>query len=987
MSVQHRKKLIEVAMPLEAINAASAREKSIRHGHPATLHLWWARRPLAAARAVLFAQLVDDPSSWPDVFPNEEAQNQERQRLFRLIEDLVRWENSNNAIVINAARREIARSHARSSSSEKAKGVLAEDATPASINEYLATELPAVHDPFAGGGTIPLEAQRLGLRAIATDLNPVAVLINKALVEFPSRFNGLPPINPAAAASPRTVPPVGTEGLADDVRYYGNWMRQEAKKRIGHLYPDVDLPAEYGGGRATVIAWLWARTVASPNPAVQGIHVPLVSSFWLSMKPDRRTWVEPVVDQKARSWRFRICTGEPKDMAALEIGTRAGRNQDFVCLLSGAPITRDYIRDEGKAGRLKEALMAVVAEGKRGRLYVAPSADHERIAMSASKVPAVSEARETFLAGATPSRAMITGGVCSAYGLSTFGHLFTSRQLVALLTITDLIDEASALASRDGSDRRDRNVADYANALAVYFACVLDRCADFWSSLATWSAQPKNELVISTFRRQALPMTWDFGEVNPFSRSGGNLEGSIESVAKALTVCPTTTPGVGVSQVFQADAMQFRPRGAVLSTDPPYYDNISYAELSDFFFAWMRRALRSRFPQEMSTMLTPKDTELIATPYRHGGKAEAERFFIDGMSAFFQAANLGAAEDWPITVYYAFKQAEASRGGASTGWETFLQAIVVSGLVVDGTWPLRTERATRTTGLGTNALASSVVLVCRKLPADAPSTSRGDFRRLLRKELPDALKKLQQGNIAPVDVAQASIGPGMAIFSRHKHVAEADGTAMTVRSALQLINEVLDEYLASGEGDFDPDTRFAITWYEQHGWEAGAFGEAETLAKARNVSVSGVVAAGICHSAAGKVRILKRPEMRPLEYDPANDERPTIWEFTQHMIRLLETEGEESAARLLKKLGSATDATRELAYRLYNTCERKKWADDARSYNGLILAWPELEKLAAKVRDDEPPEPSTGGGKSKKAGKKAKATKRGQQNLFPGADE
>jgi putative DNA methylase len=254
---------------------------------------------------------------------------------------------------------------------------------------------------------------------------------------------------------------------------------------------------------------------------------------------------------------------------------------------------------------------------------------------------------------------------------------------------------------------------------------------------------------------------------------------------------------------------------------------------------------------------------------------------------------------------------------------------------------------------------------------------------MLRKELPDALKKLQQGNIAPVDVAQASIGPGMAIFSRHRQVLEADGSAMSVRSALHLINEVLDEYLASGEGDFDADTRFAITWYEQHGWDAGSYGDAETLAKARNVSVSGVVEAGICHSAAGKVRILKRPEMRPLEYDPATDERPTIWEFTQHMIRLLETEGEEAAARLLKKLGSAADATRELAYRLYNTCERKKWAEDARSYNGLILAWPELEKLAPRVGDDEPPSEKP----TKKGGKKSRAPKKGQQKLFPGDEE
>lgn len=434
------------------------------------------------------------------------------------------------------------------------------------------------------------------------------------------------------------------------------------------------------------------------------------------------------------------------------------------------------------------------------------------------------------------------------------------------------------------------------------------------------------------------------------------------------------------------------PSGVIVSTDPPYYDNIGYADLSDYFYVWLRRALQSVFPKLYATVLVPKAAELVANPFRFkNGRDEANSFFETGLARVFSRLRQSQSDEAPLTVYYAFKQAESGGDAdghdesptSSTGWQTFLHAVVSAGFAVDGTWPMRTERAARTVGLGTNALASSIVLVCRRRPPDAPSTTRGEFRRMLRKELPDALRKLQHGNIAPVDVAQASIGPGMAIFSRHCQVLEADGTAMTVRTALQLINEVLDEYLTSSEGDFDPHTRFAITWYEQHGWNAGAFGEAETLAKARNVSVNGVVEAGICRAGGGKVRIFKRSEM-PSDYDPKADDRPTIWEFTQHLIRHLEDEGEEAAARLLKKLGSNADAARELAYRLYNTCERKKWAEDARSYNGLILAWPELEKLAAKLGDDAPAaEPA---GKPGKKGAKKKVAK-GQRNLFGGDDE
>jgi putative DNA methylase len=984
MSAPYRKKLIEVSLPLEAINAASAREKSIRHGHPSTLHLWWARRPLAAARAILFAQLVDDPSSWVELYPTEEAQNAERKRLFRVIEDLVTWENSNNSGVINAARLEIARSHARSSRTARAEAILGDSVTASLVNEYLASELPPIHDPFAGGGTIPLEAQRLGLRAIATDLNPVAVSINKALIDVPALFSGRAPVNPLSRTGTTPGSWLGAQGLADDVRYYGAWMREQAKAKIGAAYPEADLPPERGGGKAVPMAWLWARTVESPNPAFRGRHVPLVSSYWLSTKPGHEAWVVPVVD--GDGYHFDVHVGTPPsgvDSEAIGQGTKL-KGASFRCLLSGVPITADYIRSEGRAGRLSSRLMAIVVAGRRGRIFLPPTSEHERAAAAVQPSWTPDER--------LPERAL--GFRVQNYGLLAWKDLFSQRQLAAMSTLGDLASAARARVLQDAGPYFDEpsTAQAYADAVGLYLALAVGKQADNGSALCSWHSGASHLKIRATFGRQALPMVWDYAEGNPFSESSGNFGRQIQLISEVLDALPHQPVARGLAYQREVQSLDAADTGLeVFNTDPPYYDNVPYADLSDFFYVWLRPILAKTAPDLFRTVVTPKRDELIADPFRFdGGMASARDFFESGMAAAFARIRQMHVTQSPLVVYYAFKQTEvdadenddAAGGTSSTGWESMLSALVSAGFAVTGTWPVRTELANRMRGMQSNALASSIVLVCEQRSVDAVATTRGEFRRMLRKELPDSLKKLQQGNIAPVDVAQASIGPGMAIFSRHRQVLEADGSSMTVRAALQLINEVLDEYLASGEGDFDPDTRFAITWYELRGWESGPFGEANTLATARNVSVDGVVEAGICHSAAGKVRILRRPEMRPLEYDPATDERPTIWEFTQHMIRLLETEGEESAARLLKKLGSAADATRELAYRLYNTCERKKWAEDARSYNGLILAWPELEKLAPRVGDDEPPEKPT-----KKGGKKTKAPKKGQQKLFPGDEE
>jgi putative DNA methylase len=894
--VTEKRKLIEVALPLEAINRESAREKSIRHGHPSTLHLWWARRPLAACRAILFASYVDDPSAHPEQFPDEASQQAERERLFEIIERLVKWENSNNPDVLAAAREEIRKS--------------------------CGDDPPPVYDPFCGGGSIPLEAQRLGLTAYASDLNPVAVLITKALIEIPPKFAGRPPVHPGSERL-ATATWTGAQGLAEDVRYYGKWMRDEAERRIGHLYPKVTLPAEHGGGEETVIAWIWARIVKSPNPAWDGT-MPLVRSFALSTKKGKETWVQPIVDRQHKQIRFEIRTGP-----GCPEGT-VGRN-GATCLATGTPVPLSYIREEGKAGRMGAQLMAIVAEGKRGRIYLPPTEEHEHIARSA-------EPPDDVPTGAVPAR--LTGGTCFGYGLTEWWKLFTDRQLVMLTTLSDLVLEARARIVADGSED------PYADGLATYLGLVASRLADYHCTLCRWSAHLKNELVVNAFARQALPMMWDFAEANAFADSSGSLRGMTSAIATVVDRI-----GLGRGETAQLDATATpADRRAVGVTDPPYYDNIGYADLSDFFFVWLRRSLKSVHPDLFSTLLVPKAQELVATPYRFGGdKRAADRHFESGLAVAFERMRMAQASDFPLSVFYAFKQAEDGGDGAlsSTGWDTMLEGLLRAGLSVHGTWPMRSERSGRMLSVGTNSLASSIALVCRPRPEDAPLATRKEFLAKLKAELPTALRHLQQGNIAPVDLAQAAIGPGMGVFSSYSKVVEADGTAMTVRAALGLINQVLDETLAEQESDFDADTRWALAWFEQYGMNAGPFGVAETLSKAKNTSVRGLVDAGVLESRAGKVRILDRSEL-PDTWDPAVDLRLTVWEVTQHLIHALDT-GEEKAAELLRRVGGLGETARELAYRLYVVCERKKWAKEALVYNRLVVAWPEIARLAAGI--------------------------------------
>ncbi len=919
----YRKKLIEVALPLEAINEASAREKLLRHGHPSTLHLWWARRPLAACRAVIFASLVDDPddpAAPPDFVAacrklprgkNAADHDAPRQRLFDFIETLVQWESMADQQVLKTAR-ELIR--------------LATGGNP-----------PPLLDPFAGGGSIPLEAQRLGLEAHASDLNPVAVMINKALIEIPPKFANMPPVNPRdrqklGGADNWT----GAAGLAADVRYYGEWIRNRAWERIGHLYPTYD-------NGETVIAWLWTRTVKCPNPAC-GVWMPLVRSFDLSTKKGKKAWVEPRRSPKAQHISFVVKQGGGK-------GPEGTINrQGAACVACGTPVPFDYIRAEGKGGRIKSQLMAIVAEGKNGRSYYAPAPEHEQIAQVAipDSVP------DTNL----PEQAL--GFRVQLYGMTKHRDLFTPRQLVALTTFSDLVTEAQqqiatdALAAgltTDDMPLRDGGVGAkaYAEALSVYLAFAVDRCADYWSSLIRWQAA--NQQMSNTFSRQALSMLWDYVEANPFSGRNGSFDNLFSWTIQSIPLLPSQGRGYVKQQDAATGPMQ--PQ-CLFSTDPPYYDNIGYADLSDYFYIWLRRILKYSYPSIFGTLLVPKESELIANPYRFNGDREAaNQHFESGMEAVFSRIRSFSDSAYPLTVFYAFKQSEKdddeTQDGfrvSSTGWETMLEGLVHAGYTVDGTWPISTELANRTRNLESNALASSIILVCRPRLSTASVTSRREFVNTLRQELPAALRDMQSGNIAPVDLAQASIGPGMAVYSRYDKVLEPNGERLSVRTALQIINHELDTYLAEQEGDIDADSRFAVAWFEQFGFREGPFGQADVLARAKNTSVDGLASAGVLEAGTGKVRLYPWSELDP-DWDPTADRRLTTWEAVHHLIQQLNTHGEEGAARLLAKMSPDLAAeARQLAYRLYSICERKGWAQDALAYNSLITAWPEISRLA-----------------------------------------
>jgi putative DNA methylase len=928
----YRKKLIEVALPLPEINDASSYDKMPGIGpHPKGIHHWWARLPLPTARAVLFASVVTDPSDdphWKD--KGEAAQDARREELFDIVRKLMSKKLYEQPGIYDEANKEMLR--------------------------HCDGNLPPMLDPFAGGGSIPLEAARLGFPSHAADLNPVAVLLNKCNLQLAPRWAARPPVNPedrrriAGAAAWH-----GTHGLAADVRYYGRAIRARAQEKIGSHYPKIRLPKEHGGGEANVIAWVWARTVASQNPVARGAHVPLVSNYWLSTKAGKLAWVEPVIDRSTRTYSFEVRTGTPTDKATIKAGTKLGRGAKFKCLLSDLPLDDGHIKGEGQAGRIGYRLLAVVAEGRRGRIYCSPTHEQEQAALV--EIPDD---------GPNEDMAYDPRNIwCVGYGLKRFEQLFTPRQMLGLTTLVSLVRSIREQIVTDarGATMNEADAEDYATCVQTFLGLAVDRCADFGNALCGWGAS--NQKVMHLFGKQAIPMIWDFAEANLLADSVGGwitCSNYVSDCVETLVVAPNQS-----GTVLQADAAigAAAVPNLLVSTDPPYYDNMSYASLSDFFYVWLRRSIGSLHPDIFQTILVPKAPELIADAHRFGGDAaKAKEHFETGFRKTFTALREKLDPRYPLTVYYAFKQEDEVDNGEvdeeegsvdlTTGWETLLEALISSGFTITATWPVRAAQKWRQVSMGTSSLASYIVLACRPRPETAPRVGRNAFVSELKRELPLALKHLQQGNVAPVDFAQAAIGPGMAVFSRYGAVLESSGKSMSVRTALGLINGMKDELLGESVEELDKDTRWAVLWYEEVGFASGEAGEANLLANAHATALNGLRAAGIIDVSGNKVRLL-HPEELPADWDPREDTRLTVWEMTHHLLRVYyhEKKGDDVTAALLRKLGAKADVARDLAYKLFTLSEKRKRSAEAQAYNALVLGWPELARLAQMLPAEE----------------------------------
>lgn len=910
MATKTKKKLIEVALPLEAINKGCEEDKNRKTGHIRNLHKWFAPMPLPSWRAMLFAALVDEPD-------NSDG-GKEKSRLFGIIERLSRFDAYKDRNLLEEAKAE--------------------------IRNQLGDIDVEIVDPFCGGGSTILEAQRLGLKTRASDLNPIPVLITTALCQIAPLFGTHEPINPDAGQ-----PPIGGwesfDGLKSDIRYFANLVRARAWERLKAHYPPVN--------GAVPTAYRWAWSVASPDPSARGQYTPLVSDWLLSKHKSLKAWIAFNGDSNSQSFSISNSGAPPKG--------NTGRS-GATCLISGSPITLDYIRSEGRAGRLRQCLIATAARGASGVSYSAPDDIQIDAALA---IP------EADISGIEMPNAAL-GFRVQQYGIHNFLGLFTKRQALALGVFAEEVervrDEIADIArdARFPNDKRrlhegGSGAEAYADAITCMLGLCVGKMAQSNNILVRWFVDPRNGSGKATpsFDRHAVPMVWDFVETNPFGGSVGDWTGPVlETALRALDLCVSQASPASVQQSDARDVSLSLSRPTLVATDPPYYANIGYADLSDFFYQWIRPSLRRVFPHLLETMATPKEKELIATPFRHDGSTQkADEYFRLGFSHIFHDLAEKADQRFPILIVYALKQADENDGGqVSTGWEVFLGGLIDAGLSIVATWPVRTTTNTRMIGIGNNALASAIFVVCRKRRPDATSATRREFMAVLKAELPSALRELQAGNIAPVDLAQASIGPGMGVYTRYSKVLDAEGRLVTVGDALALINQTLDEALTEQEGDFDPDTRWALAWFEQQGFVEGDFGVAETLSKAKNTSVGGLAQAGILDSRRGKVRLLK-PEELPESWDPATDPRLTSWEIVHHIIRVLASGGESGAADLVAKLGARAETARELAYRLYTICERKKRATEALAYNGLVQSWPEIVRLAREERRPAATEP------------------------------
>jgi len=918
----YRKKLIEVDLPLAEINRESAREKSIRHGHPSTLHLWWARRPLAACRAVIFASMVDDPSTY---LKDPESQK-EREKLHNLIKDFVKWENTNNETVLAEARYEIARSVARSHDETAPIGT-------AAVLRYLNEKVPPIYDPFCGGGSIPLEAQRLGLLARGSDLNPVAVLINKAMIELPYPFHNKPPVNPSTDSLDGWR---GTSGLAADIRYYGLWMREEAYKRIGHLYPKAKLPDK---AEVTVIAWLWAHTVPCANPACR-MPMPLIKTFQLSKKKGNEHWTRPIVDKAAKTLSF-VVQNHHADVPNKETVNRTGA----YCVSCGGTVKLSYVREQAKAGNMQEIMTGIVAEGESRRLFLSPTDTHIGIALSAQ--PAWRPR------GTLPEQAL--GISLQNYGITHWHQLFTDRQLTTLTTFIDLLPRVRECISRNGA------ADNYADALCTYLAFAIGRTADGGCRGSTW--QNVGDKIAHVFNLPALPIIWNFAEANPFSSSTQNWMGQVEWIAKAVERLPISA---NAGEVYQADAAT-TPHAAdtpIIVTDPPYYDNIGFADLSNFFYVWLRASVRDIYPQLFAGMIAPREEEIVAAPRFENPQDRFEKL----LSKTLQRIRERCSNQFPTSFFYAYRQQEAERDGrASTGWETMLSALISSGFQIVATWPMRTERSARSRAHGANALASSIVLVCRPRPDTAANISLGGFLNALRNEMPAALDRLtHETHIGPVDLAQAAIGPGMEVYSRYKSVKTTqDGKLVdvSVREALVAINNEIDRYHEEQEGEFDSYTRFCLAWFKQHGFSIGEYGDADVLARANDLAIA-PMQGRVLNAERGKVQLFS-PDAYDANHRNAELSLPQIitWEACHLMVYHLNPKNEEGrdvpgAAEVGRAMqDNATSdpvaSVERLARILYSHYDRQGNAANAVLFNNLVTSWEAIESQMRQAQQGQ----------------------------------
>lgn len=872
----YQKKLVEVALPLEAISASCKADKNRKTGTIRNLHKWFSPMPLPAWRALLFASLIDDPGD-PD----------ERMRLFSIIEGLT---PTDGVIPSEEAVR----------------------AATAEIRRAWPDGAPTVVDPFCGGGSTLVEARRLGLQAVGSDLNPVPALVSRTLSELAPSVRGEGPYGASRMALAGTG---GLLGFVADVEHYGRLVYEEARRRIGTHYPAAP-------DGSTVIAWRWARTVESPDPRFQGVQVPLVANWWMSKRKGERAHLRPVVDHEEKTVSFEVVSqGDPADPSNKR------------CLFSDSPITFPYLRKEGKAGRLGDMMIALAADSPGGRTYHAPSDEQVRAARSVEVDDALAD---------VPLPGAGLGFRVQGYGVTRWRELFTDRQLLALGTFAELVQWAHARALEDGADNR------YATAVASVLGLCVGKMAQSSSRQVRWRVRDAASKAEPAFARHDVALIWDFAEVNPFGGSVGDWMQQVETAVRAFDWVDHEGPA---ATVHATDARELADRlddQVLVATDPPYFAYIGYADLSDYFYIWLRHALAPIHPDLFSTIRAPRVGEVIADPSRHGDDADAAAdYFIDGLEAVFGKLATKQSADVPMLIVYAYRQAETG-DDRKTGWEAVLEALLAAGLAVVGTWPIHGTGSSRQRGQKSNALATYALLVCRPRSPDAGVTSRREFQTALRREMAGAVAALTATNIAPADLAQAAIGPGMAVFSRHAAVIEADGSHMTVRTALNLINRTLDEVVEERDSDLDTETRWAVAWYEQVGLEAGEFGAAESLARAKVTSIDGLVEAGFLHARAGSVRLLTRDELAE-DWDPRTDARLTVWEVTQHLVRTLHRLGEEPTGALIATVGGLADVARDLAYRLYLLAEKKGWVEEAYAYNSLVAAWPELLALSREA--------------------------------------